>query len=1554
MSEVTEGQGTTRSAGRVEVFTRHGRFLYVAGWFQAAEDDLSEEVPRLVLRWGEERRAIALRRLRERQDVAGRDGLPAGRGFQVLLDGPETDDPASATLELRGEAFPLAPALLRPTPFRPRGGLDVPGRDGVSGWTVDVPGEQPLLVLEGSRPLPVPLDVHRPDLPFEDGTEVPRFGFHISLEALAEHLRQDDPATTLFDGRSREIALVASGVELARQPVAVRRDVIGKLERTDAGQAVERARGRVEVFTRHGRFLYVAGWFQAAEDDLSEEVPRLVLRWGEERRAIALRRLRERQDVAGRDGLPAGRGFQVLLDGPETDDPASATLELRGEAFPLAPALLRPTPFRPRGGLDVPGRDGVSGWTVDVPGEQPLLVLEGSRPLPVPLDVHRPDLPFEDGTEVPRFGFHISLEALAEHLRQDDPATTLFDGWSREIALVASGVELARQPVAVRRDMIGKLERTDAGQAVGWVAERGRPQDEHAVDLLLGGTRWTTVQADIERPDLIRPGVVRRGGGFRAALPPAHPGEGGPLRVEAVPLHGTEALPGGTVLEALPAWRRDFGEVAFRVPDDGRVPVSVVIPIYNAAAELARCIDSVVRHTTGAARLILIDDASPQPEVAEVLERWSGTPGIEIHRNASNLGFTRTANRGIALAGRDDVVLLNSDTAVGPGWLEGLRAAARSGPRTGTATAVSNNAGAFSVPEFNLDNPMPAWFGVDDMARLVRGAALPLLPVVPTGHGFCLYIRRECLDAVGAFDETAFPRGYGEENDFCMRAARAGFDNVLDDRTFVWHLRSASFGSEKVALNAQGRAVLEDRYPEYGFLTRMFQADPAMLALRWRVRRAVQQALAEGVVPRPRVLFVISTESGGTPQTNRDLMDALSDRYEPWLLRCDSRTLTLSRYAGARSGEADTVIESITLERAIEPATHRSAEYDRHAANLVLRHGFELVHIRHIAWHGLGLPQVCQRLGVPVVLSFHDFYMACPVTKLLDAEGRFCGGPCTDGETDCTAELWSVGSVPPLRHRFVHRWQAMMSETILACDGFVTTSPSARETVLRNFPDLAQRDFRVIPHGRSFHRQEMLAAEPNLDERLRVLVPGNISAAKGSELIAAMAALDGGREVEFHVLGAVDRHLAEAPGIVLHGRYDREEFAARVGGIRPHLAAILSLWPETYCHTLTECWAVGLPVVATLEGALAERIGASGGGWLLDRWMAPEAMLSELLRLRREPTEVRGQRDAVLDWQATIGRHRTTAAMAAEYDRLYREVLDRRRSFAVAAEAPRIVLTLDRATATLPTPLAVATRNAVSRTSIFRPILPSFPFGNALAGMADAVLVSPDALPPGDLEALRRRCAAAGLPVLEVACGREAGDGLEVGSGLEAARWLSDMPPAPEKVASDEGAACRVLFVSTGDETMVAALRPAFEDLSALDVATLGILGGRPGNAQWYKAILTEGKDPVAVLRRVAAAHDIGLAPPGPTLLAMEAAGLPVLQLPDFRTGDAEFLHDWLLRQVAEFAVNAARQADAARAGAAKARAAILHRSDIAALDRRLAQAFRGAGNSSPDPLITR
>ena len=117
-----------------------------------------------------------------------------------------------------------------------------------------------------------------------------------------------------------------------------------------------------------------------------------------------------------------------------------------------------------------------------------------------------------------------------------------------------------------------------------------------------------------------------------------------------------------------------------------------------------------------------------------------------------------------------------------------------------------------------------------------------------------MYVRRDCLDAVGGLDAEAFPRGYGEENDFCMRAGRSGWEHVIDDATLIYHVRSASFGAEKGGLIFQGRAVIDARYPEYGKAIGVFKEEP-LETCRQRVASAVAATCARPGEVRPRALY---------------------------------------------------------------------------------------------------------------------------------------------------------------------------------------------------------------------------------------------------------------------------------------------------------------------------------------------------------------------------------------------------------------------------------------------------------------------------------------------------------------------------------------------------------------------------------------------------------------------------------------------------------------------------------------------------------------------------
>src|SRR5205814_6194533 len=101
---------------------------------------------------------------------------------------------------------------------------------------------------------------------------------------------------------------------------------------------------------------------------------------------------------------------------------------------------------------------------------------------------------------------------------------------------------------------------------------------------------------------------------------------------------------------------------------------------------------------------------------------------------------------------------------------------------------------------------------VASFAARVESVSARAYPLLPTGVGFCLYIRRALVDDIGLFDARRFGDGYGEENDFCMRALARGWLHVADDATFIYHAGHRSFGASRISLQRRARAVLPRRY----------------------------------------------------------------------------------------------------------------------------------------------------------------------------------------------------------------------------------------------------------------------------------------------------------------------------------------------------------------------------------------------------------------------------------------------------------------------------------------------------------------------------------------------------------------------------------------------------------------------------------------------------------------------------------------------------------------------------------------------------------------------
>ena len=265
-----------------------------------------------------------------------------------------------------------------------------------------------------------------------------------------------------------------------------------------------------------------------------------------------------------------------------------------------------------------------------------------------------------------------------------------------------------------------------------------------------------------------------------------------------------------------------------------RAQVDIVVCVHNALEHVERCIESVLARTTVDFRLIVVNDGSGQPtseRLRELAERHAeiellettpqrvqpaGAPGPPAQQ-VQPLGYTCAANHGLRHSSADYVVLLNSDTIVPRLWLEGLLDAMSSRENMGLVGPLSNAASWQSVPErSDADgwkvNELPAGYNVDDFAELVHSLSARRFPRVEFLNGFCLMLRRSVIERVGLLDEARFPQGYGEEDDYCLRVRRAGFELAVADHCYVYHAKSKSFGVRREQLAQAGGEALAAKH----------------------------------------------------------------------------------------------------------------------------------------------------------------------------------------------------------------------------------------------------------------------------------------------------------------------------------------------------------------------------------------------------------------------------------------------------------------------------------------------------------------------------------------------------------------------------------------------------------------------------------------------------------------------------------------------------------------------------------------------------------------------
>jgi GT2 family glycosyltransferase len=269
--------------------------------------------------------------------------------------------------------------------------------------------------------------------------------------------------------------------------------------------------------------------------------------------------------------------------------------------------------------------------------------------------------------------------------------------------------------------------------------------------------------------------------------------------------------------------------------------IDVIVPVYNACDDVLLCLSALVEKTDITHRVIVINDGE-DPRTASMLAAFHDHFNhIEVVTNPQNIGYTKSVNKGIKHANADWVVVLNSDTIVSEGWLGRLMNCAQSTDNVGMVGALSNAASWQSVPRIHDEtgdwhlNPLPQGMSIDDMSAKIIAHSTREYPKVGVINGFCQLINMSMLDEIGLLDDVAFPVGYGEENDMCARAVKAGYTLLIADDTYIFHAKSKSFGHEKrKVLAKQGSEALKKKHPDvdWNAVTKLIRENPALTELR--------------------------------------------------------------------------------------------------------------------------------------------------------------------------------------------------------------------------------------------------------------------------------------------------------------------------------------------------------------------------------------------------------------------------------------------------------------------------------------------------------------------------------------------------------------------------------------------------------------------------------------------------------------------------------------------------------------------------------------------------
>jgi len=446
------------------------------------------------------------------------------------------------------------------------------------------------------------------------------------------------------------------------------------------------------------------------------------------------------------------------------------------------------------------------------------------------------------------------------------------------------------------------------------------------------------------------------------------------------------------------------------------------VPVFNGFEDLKRCIASILQSANDVAHEILcVNDCSTDLEVASYLrELESSNSNITLIHSDINRGFVKTVNKGLAARTYKDVVILNSDTIVPERFIDRIFNAGSIDTTFGVITPLSNNATIFSFPLSLVENELRDLDELNEIDVFLSKNASEDLLEVPTGHGYCMFVKGEVIEAVGLLNEEEWGVGYGEENDYCQRVKMHGWKVAAYYGMYVGHVGSVSFGDEKrEAQISTNLKRLNKIYPEYDQLIQNhIQNEGESRIIRNRLQLLQWQQRAQ----TSDVLFVTHSLGGGTTEyINRCVTSLSSEGIGSIFLTTETNKIVLC-----------------------DPEEKLYCEY-RSDEIAVLRDHLEILQLRDVILNSTfnfpsELFDKINDFAGKYTVVLHDYSWVCPRINLIDASGSYCGMPSSEVCVRCI----EVGGT---HESFKQKWNNVSAGFDLWLTKNITLLKNARKVI---------------------------------------------------------------------------------------------------------------------------------------------------------------------------------------------------------------------------------------------------------------------------------------------------------------------------------------------------------------------------------------------------------------------------------------------------------------------------------------------------------------------------